>query len=156
MRLVERWFPRTGRCVVEGMRLALLNAMLMGLGGVAVFLLFEAALMLRKIGVPIPLPVWLVMVILIIPYYVLMFQYGKTFGALSTCKNAVAGFIVGLLGQVPSILSLAVTISRELYRYIHPEIWRVLFFIITMVIIVAPIMVGLGSLDRHDRRDTKK
>jgi len=145
---IEKWLPRTGRCIREGMRLALLNAILLAGGGTAVFLLFGAVDLLRKKGIPIPLPVWLVMVLLVVPYYVLMFQYGKAFGALSASKNPVSGFAVGLLGQLPSILLLALSINGELYRYISPHVWRVLFTIMSMIAVVAPIMVGLGSLDQ--------
>lgn len=149
---IEKWFPRTGRCIREGMRLALLNAILMVVGGSSVFLLFEAVCMLRKVGIPIPLPVWLVMVILVIPYYVLMFQYGKAFGALSSSKNPAAGFAVGLLGQLPCVLLLTIAINSELYRYIQPAVRRVLFIMMSMIVVVAPVMVGLGSLDRHERK----
>ncbi|MCM8901498.1 hypothetical protein KVG29_09730 [Caldicoprobacter algeriensis] len=145
---IEKWFPRTGRCVIEGIRLAILNAILLAGGGMAIFLLFEAVDLLRKAGIPIPLPVWLVMVLLVMPYYVLMFQYGKAFGALCASKKPAAGFAVGLLGQLPSVLLLAVAINGELYRYISPQVWRVLFTMISMIAFVAPVMVGLGSLDQ--------
>jgi len=155
MEWIEKWFPRTGKCAIEGIRLAVLNSILLGGGGTVVFLLFEAVELFRKSGIPIPLPVWLVMVLLIMPYYVLMFQYGKAFGALSPSKRPVAGFAVGLLGQLPSVLLLAVSIDVELYRYISSHVWRALFTMMLMIVLVAPVMVGLGSLDNNDKGNVK-
>jgi len=153
MEWFEKWSPRTGGCVAAGVRLAILNAVLLAGGGVVVFLLFEAVELLRRSGIPIPLPVWLVMVLLVIPYYVLMFQYGKAFRALNPSRKPVAGFAVGLLGQLPSVLLLLLSINVQLYRYISPPVWRALFTIISMIVIVAPIMVGLGSLDKDDKKN---
>ncbi len=155
MEWLEKWFPHTGKCVTEGIRLAIFNTILLAGGGVAIFLLFETVDLLRRLGIPIPLPVWLVMVLAVVPYYVLMFQYGKAFGALSSSKRPVAGFAVGLLGQLPSALLLILSINEELYRYISPHVWRALFTIMSMVVIVAPVMVGLGSLDQNHKENVK-
>lgn len=152
MEWFEKWGPRTGKCVTEGMRLAVFNAILLAGGGTITFFLFEAVELLREWGIPIPLPVWLVMVLLVMPYYVLMFQYGKAFGAFSPFRRPFAGFAVGLIGQLPSALLLMLSINGELYRHISPYVWRALFTIMVMLIVVAPVMVGLGSLDQKDKR----
>jgi hypothetical protein len=147
MAWMEKWFPRTGNSIIEGMRLATLNLILLIGGGFSVFLLFWLVNLIRSIGIPLPFPVWLVVLLLIVPYYVLLFQYGKAFGDISRQRRLFRGFMVGAFGQLPNIILLAVIARGEFYRHIDPQIWRIMFTMMTMIAVVAPIMVGLGSID---------
>ena len=70
MNLLERFLPKTDNFFIEGMRLALLDFVFLTASGLIVFVLFSLAGLIRRIGIPVPFPVWLVSLFLVIPYYV--------------------------------------------------------------------------------------
>jgi hypothetical protein len=145
---IKRYFPKTDNYLFEGIRLALLNFILLLMGGGVALVVFWLVGVIRRFGIPIPLPVWLVILFLVVPYYIISFQYGKNFGSYIEKKRLITGCAVGFIGQIPNLVLLYIMIQGQYYQYLEPEVWKTFFTIIVMVSIVAPIMTGLGSIDQ--------
>jgi len=147
MNLLERFLPKTDNFFIEGMRLALLDFVFLTASGLIVFVLFSLAGLIRRIGIPVPFPVWLVSLFLVIPYYVFLFEYGKTYGSKNNRRQLYRGFMVGILGHLPNFILIFILIQGQMFRYFNPQVWKAVFTMLGMVSIVAPIMVALGSMD---------
>jgi hypothetical protein len=115
--------------------------------GVIAFAVFSLVDIIRRIGIPIPLPVWLVSLFLVIPYYVFSFEYGRSYGSKNNKRRLYRGFLVGIVGHLPNFILLFVMIQGEFHRYFDPQIWKIVFTMFGMLSIVAPIMVTLGAVD---------
>lgn len=144
----KRFLPQSGNYFVEGWRLALLNSILLLLiGGIAVGLLGVAA-KARNIGLPLPLPVWLVLLGTGVPSFILWFSYGKAF-AIQVVDEPyfIRGLAMGILGDVPGWILLYILITANRVTLINPEIHRIMLIMLLMYIIAMPIMIILGILD---------
>ena len=81
MGLIEKCLPKTDNFFYEGFKLALVDLVFLAGSGVIAFAVFSLVDIIRRIGIPIPLPVWLVSLFLVIPYYVFSFEYGRSYGS---------------------------------------------------------------------------
>lgn len=138
--------PSTDNHFKEGLRLALVNTgiLLIG-GGIALGLLYIAHIA-RKAGFPLPLPVWLIMLGIGIPCFIIWFQYGKALGYLIN-RRIIRGLIAGLIGDAPGFVCIYILIMMLPNYVISQEIHRIILTILIMLVIMMPIMVVLGVLD---------
>ncbi|MGI6188402.1 MAG: hypothetical protein GX041_08155 [Clostridiales bacterium] len=147
MGLIEKCLPKTDNFFYEGFKLALVDLVFLAGSGVIAFAVFSLVDIIRRIGIPIPLPVWLVSLFLVIPYYVFSFEYGRSYGSKNNKRRLYRGFLVGIVGHLPNFILLFVMIQGEFHRYFDPQIWKIVFTMFGMLSIVAPIMVTLGAVD---------
>ena len=147
MGLIEKCLPKTDNFIYEGFKLALVDLEFLAGSGVIAFAVFSLVDIIRRIGIPIPLPVWLVSLFLVIPYYVFSFEYGRSYGSKNNKRRLYRGFLVGIVGHLPNFILLFVMIQGEFHRYFDPQIWKIVFTMFGMLSIVAPIMVTLGAVD---------
>ncbi len=151
MGFIERYFPKTDNFLLAGIKLALLDLVFLTGSGVIAFALFSLVGMVRRVCIPIPLQLWLFSLFLVIPYYVFCFEYGRAYGSRNKTRRVFRGFLVGFLGHTPNFALLFVLIQGEFYKYFDPQIWRIIFTMLEMISIVAPIMVVLGATDRKQK-----
>ena len=147
MGLIEKCLPKTDNFFYEGFKLALVDLVFLAGSGVIAFAVFSLVDIIRRIGIPIPLPVWLVSLFLVIPYYVFSFEYGRSYGSKNNKRRLYRGFLVGIVGHLPNFILQFVMIQGEFHRYFDPQIWKIVFTMFGMLSIVAPIMVTLGAVD---------
>ena len=147
MGLIEKCLPKTDNFFYEGFKLALVDLVFLAGSGVMSVAVFSQVDINRRIGIPIPLPVWLVSLFLVIPYYVFSFEYGRSYGSKNNKRRLYRGFLVGIVGHLPNFILLFVMIQGEFHRYFDPQIWKIVFTMFGMLSIVAPIMVTLGAVD---------
>ncbi len=147
MGLIEKCLPKTDNFFYEGFKLALVDLVFLAGSGVIAFAVFSLVDIIRRIGIPSPLPVWLVSLFLVIPYYVFSFEYGRSYGSKNNKRRLYRGFLVGIVGHLPNFILLFVMIQGEFHRYFDPQIWKIVFTMFGMLSIVAPIMVTLGAVD---------
>jgi len=134
--------------IINGVRLALLNTLFILIGGGVTYGLLFGAELLRVRGIPLPPPLWIVLLPLGIAYYVTWFKYGKAFGKLLGKKSFIKGYIVGLTGQIPGFVLIYALLEWRASDIIVPEILRIGLVIAITFAIVLPLMVGLGTLDQ--------
>jgi len=149
--LITFFRPKAKSFFLEGLRLALLNTVMLLLGGGTVFLLLRAAELVRRVGFPLPLPVWLVFLPLGITYYIIWFKSGKAYGKLIKTGRFIKGYAVGFIGQMPGFALMYLLMTRIREDLLVPELIRIGLVIITTFNIVLPIMVGLGSMDQKKK-----
>jgi len=137
--------PSTGNHLKEGLRLALVNTGILFIGGGIGLGLLYIAHVARKAGLPIPLPVWLIMLGIGIPCFVIWFQYGRLLGRW--VRRVIRGITVGLIGDAPGFISAYILITMLPNYVLSQEIHKIILTILTMFIIMMPIMVVLGILD---------
>jgi hypothetical protein len=140
--------PKTKNFLLEGMRLALLNTVLILFGGGFSFGLLRGAEYIRGIGFPLPLPLWLIFLPLGAAYYIAWFKYGKSYGRLIRSRRFLKGLVIGIIGQLPGFAIMYLLMTRIREDLLIPELIRIGLIIIITLSIVLPIMVGLGSLDQ--------
>ncbi len=143
--------PKTKNFLLEGLRLALLNSLLMLLGGGLAFGLLRGAEYVRGIGFPLPLPLWLVFLPLGAAYYIAWFKYGKSYGSLISARRFIKGYIAGIIGQIPGFALMYLLMTRIREDLLVPELLRIGLTIIVTLSIVLPLMVGLGSMDQKNK-----
>jgi hypothetical protein len=145
---IRKLLPKTDDYLKEGLRLLIINVIIfLGVGGITLGI-FSAIYRLRLLGIPLPLPLWLVLLGTGIPCFVFWFQYGKTFGSFLEKRKFIRGLSLGILGDMPGFIILYSLISfRPLW--IEPSIYRIIFIIHLMFFVVMPIMVVLGVMDRQ-------
>ncbi len=143
---LTKYFPKTDNILIEGGRLALFNMGMLTVGGIFSYALLWLVDRIRSFGIPIPLPVWLLMLLIGIPYFVIWFQYGRVFGLRLKRPNFFKGLTMGLIGQMPGFL-LYYLIVKLKFEGAVGEIIKIISIILRTFILVAPIMATLGSLD---------
>ncbi|NMA95136.1 MAG: hypothetical protein GX974_03760 [Clostridiales bacterium] len=143
---IRKLAPKTDDPVSEGIRLALLNTIMLVVAGAVIFIVLWIVYRLRLIGIPLPLPVWLLMLLTGIPYFIIWFQYGKAFGLNLGTSNFVKAFIMSLIGQISGFILYFIIIyyNRD---DAGGELIRIISIILRTFIIVSPILSALGSLD---------
>ena len=124
MGLIEKCLPKTDNFFYEGFKLALVDLVFLAGSGVIAFAVFSLVDIIRRIGIPIPLPVWLVSLFLVIPYYVFSFEYGRSYGSKNNKRRLYRGFLVGIVGHLPNFILLFVMIQGEFHRYFDPRFGR--------------------------------
>lgn len=140
--------PKTKSFLLEGLRLAFLNALLILCGGGLAFGLLRGAEYIREIGFPLPLPLWLVFLPLGGAYYIAWFKYGKCYGGLIGSMRFLKGLVAGIIGQMPGFAIMYFLMTKIREDLLIPELIRIGLIIIITLNIVLPIMVGLGSMDQ--------
>jgi len=143
--------PNTKSFLLEGLRLALLNALLILSGGGLSFGLLRGAEHIRGIGFPLPLPLWLILLPLGVAYYITWFKYGKSYGRFIRARRFIKGYTVGFIGQIPGFVLMYLLMMRIREDLLVPELVRIGLTIIVTLNIVLPIMVGLGSMDQKNK-----
>lgn len=143
--------PRTKNFFLEGLRLALLNALLIISGGGLAFGVLRGAEHIRGIGFPLPLPLWLIFLPLGALYYISWFKYGKAYGKLISTRRFIKGYTTGIIGQIPGFALMYLLMTRIREDLLVPELIRIGLTIVVTLNIVLPIMVGLGSLDQKNK-----
>ena len=61
---LTKYFPKTDNILIEGGRLALFNMGMLTVGGIFSYALLWLVDRIRSFGIPIPLPVWLLMLLI--------------------------------------------------------------------------------------------
>lgn len=151
MNRLLKFFPKTDNLAVEGSRLALFNLAMLVVGVLFSYGVLWIIGKIRTLGIPIPLPVWLVMLFVGIPYFIIWFEYGRAFGMKLKEPNFLKGLLVGIIGQIPGFL-LYYVITKANFTEIDTEIIRIISTIFRTFIITVPIMAALGSLDTKKDR----
>ncbi len=146
MNRLAKFFPKTDNLLVEGGRLALFNLGMLAIGGIFTYGILWIVEKIRSLGIPIPLPVWLVMLFIGIPYFVIWFEYGRAFGMRLKGPNFFKGLMVGIIGQIPGFL-LYYIMNEVNFTGVNGELIRIISIILRTFIITVPIMLALGSLD---------
>lgn len=147
MKIIKNCRPATENYLKEGLRLALLNIIILMIGGGIGLGLFWIVNLVRKAGFPLTLPVWLITIGMGVPYFVICFQYGKAFGCLTKERYIIRGATVALLGDMPAIGCLYILINTPPDFLITQEIQRIVLILLLMLVIMMPIMTVLGVLD---------
>ena len=150
MRWLDRFFPKTGNVLKEGPRLIILNTIYLVVSGVITYGLFLLVSMIRRFGVPLPFPVWLVLLFIGVPYFITWFEFGKSFGSHIVKSRFMKGLYVGLIGHIPVFLLKLIMIKFQKYMKMPVEISPIMNNMLNMILIVLPIMVALGALDDYD------
>lgn len=143
---LSRHAPKTDNPLVEGGRLARLNAFILIIAVALSYGVLWLIDRVRKLGIPLPLPVWLLMLLVGIPYFVIWFEYGRAFGAKLKKPNFLKGLVMGIIGQIPGFL-LYYIMTHLKAAIIDGELLRVIRIIFRTFIVIVPIMAALGSLD---------
>lgn len=143
--------PKSDDYVREGFKLAGVNFMIFLITGIASAGLFLLVYLVRTMGFPLPLPVWLIIIVVGIASSTFWYSYGKAFGKL--IKKGSGQFIKGLtlvlLGGIPSYIILYFALSKA-YLIKSIEIYKIFFNIYLMLIILMPLMILLGMYDRKE------
>lgn len=139
-------FPRHSSHIAEGARLAVINFFIYLIIGCLSFGLFKAIYWVRHLGLPVPLPVWLILLGTGIPCFRFWFHYGKTFGSLINGRRFVRGLSLVSLGNIPGLAFVYMLIKGNFLRA-NREISLIIFIMYIMLLLMMPIMVILGILD---------
>ncbi len=137
--------PSTDNHFKEALRLALVNGIILFIGGGIGLGLLYIAYLARKAGFPLPLPVWLIMIGIGVPCFVIWFQYGRLLGQL--IRSIIRGIIVGLIGNTPGFACVYMLIAMLPNYILSQEIHKIILTILTMLVVMMPIMLVLGILD---------
>lgn len=143
---LAKYAPKTDNPINEGGRLALLNTAMLLIIGLFIYGVLWLIDGLRRFGIPLLLPVWLLMLLTGIPYFVIWFEYGRAFGSKLQTPSFLSGLAMGCIGQIPGFIFYFI-ISRFQSANIEAELLRIIGIIFRTFIIVVPIMAALGSLD---------
>lgn len=145
---IKGLLPKTDNHLLEGLRFGLLNFIILLAVGSISFVIFWLVYKIRSMGIPLPLPVWLVLLGTGIPCFIIWFQYGKVFGSLIKERRLIRGLTLGILGNIPGVVLLYILVNNIYARLINPEIYRIILIMLLMFLLAMPIMVGLGTLDQ--------
>ncbi|MFY9177236.1 MAG: hypothetical protein WAO80_07675 [Caldicoprobacterales bacterium] len=146
--------PKSDNQFKEGLILMIMNLIIFIAVGIISVGLFWIVHRIRLLGFPLPLPVWLVILGTGIPSCIFWFQFGKIYGTFVKERPFVKGLTLGIIGNVPGFIILYVTVSN--YSWLNtlpldPEIIRITYIIFLMLLVLMPIMVLLGSLDKKPK-----
>lgn len=143
----SKYGPKTHNPISEGRRLGLLNIFLLITISIAIYGALWSVDRLRTLGLPLPLPVGVLMLATGIPYFIIWFKYGKEFGLKLEMPNFLRGLAMGFVGQVPGFI-LYFILNNFTFGDLNVEYLGIMKVILRTLILVVPFMAGLGSLDR--------
>lgn len=147
---INRLMPKTDHYLATGLRLAIINTMLLlAVLGIS-YSIFWIFMALRSLGIPLPLPVWLILLGTGIPSFVFWFHYGKAFGKHIIDRFFTRGLTVGILGDIPGLLGLYIMVYND-WAVKDLEIYRIIMLMYMMYLCLMPIMVLLGTLDQKNK-----
>ena len=138
--------PRNGNQITEGTRLAMTNFFIYMVLGCLTYGLFKLTHWVRQIGIPVPLPVWLVLFGTGIPCFIFWFQYGKAFGSFVGDRRFSRGLSLSALGNLPGLAFTYILIKGD-FLSVNREIFMIIFVMYILFFIMMAIMVVLGTLD---------
>jgi hypothetical protein len=147
---VKALLPRSGNNIIEGTRLAITNFLIYLIIGCLSYGLFKISNWIRHIGIPVPLPVWLILFGTGIPCFIYWFQYGKAFGTFINDRRFARGLSLGALGNLPGMAFVYILIKGD-YLSVNRENFLIVFIMYTMLLILMPIMFILGTMDNQKR-----
>lgn len=148
MAFFTKYFPKSDNQIRAGVGLAVLNAVFLAIGGGIVYALLKLASYIRSIGVLIPLPVWLILFFIGIPYFTFSFEYGKAYSKNVKDDYIWRGLVVAIIGNIPSFILLYIMKSAGGPIAASAEMYNIINNILEMLVTVLPIMTFLGTMDR--------
>ncbi|NLI61424.1 MAG: hypothetical protein GX375_08350 [Clostridiales bacterium] len=148
---IRQVLPKTDNYLKEGTKLILINVALALIIGSLTLLIFWIVYRIRLIGFPLPFPVWLILLGTAIPCFIFWFQYGKAFGSFLDKQRFTKGLILGMMGNIPGFIILYIMVNyNSVIRnlLLSPEIYKIASTVFIMFLILMPIMVILGTLEK--------
>lgn len=148
MKLKKILLPDSSGLLKQGLRFAVINSLFILISGTIIRFIFIMIDRLNNIRLMIPLPVFMLTILFIIPYYIFSYSYGKHFGLKLNNRNFIKGLTVGLIGETPGFLLLYFVLQNYLDSALYDTIPKILFNMLIMTIIIIPLMIALGSMDK--------